>query len=88
MTHPRDPSRQRFGDWLDASEVAGPVHRTIAATMPKHLRGTFKRGDYIVGVPGAGTVAFDVKAKSVYRDALIFDLDEVKKLRTFTGSFT
>ena len=40
-------------------------------TMPKHLWGTFKHVDYLVGVPGTGTVAFDVKDKSVYQDALM-----------------
>ncbi len=77
----------RFGEWLDASEVAGLYIEQSPLTMPKHLRGTFKRVDYLVGVPGTGTVAFDVKAKSVYRDALIFDLDEVKRLRTFARQF-
>jgi hypothetical protein len=32
-------------------------------------------------------VAFDVKAKTVYPEGLIFDLDEIQKMRTFARLF-
>ena len=32
-------------------------------------------------------VAFDVKAKTIYPEGLIFDLDEVRKLRNFARLF-
>ena len=42
----------------------------------------------LVGIPGVGMVAFDVKSKRVYeRDGLIFDLAEGQKLRTFSRLF-
>ncbi|GJD82679.1 hypothetical protein HPGCJGGD_0538 [Methylobacterium haplocladii] len=56
-------------------------------SVPAPMRGMLKRPDYLAGVPGVGMVAFDVKAKSVYDDAIIFDLDEVRKLRTFARLF-
>ena len=55
-------------------------------SVPKHLSGKFKRPDYIVGF-GVGSVAFDVKAKTIYANGLIFDLDEVKRMRTFARLF-
>lgn len=56
-------------------------------TVPVPLRGQIKRLDYIVGIPGVGMVAFDVKAKTIYPEGLIFDLAEVRKLRTFARLF-
>ena len=48
-------------------------------TVPAPLRGEIKRPDYLVGIPGVGLVAFDVKAKTIYeREGLIFDVAEVR----------
>jgi len=51
--------------------------------VPKRLRGRIKRPDYLVGIPHAGILAFDVKAKSVYEGDFMFDLEEVEKLARF-----
>lgn len=56
-------------------------------TVPAPLRGEIKRPDNLVGIPGIGLVAFDVKAKTVYPEGLIFDVDEVRKLRAFAHLF-
>ncbi|MCC3243811.1 hypothetical protein LG047_00475 [Methylocystis sp. WRRC1] len=56
-------------------------------TVPAPLRGEIKRPDYLVGIPGIGLVAFDVKAKTVYPEGLIFDVDEVRKLRALARLF-
>lgn len=56
-------------------------------TVPRPLRGQIKRPDYLVGIPGIGTVAFDVKAKRTYPEGLLFDVGEVQKLRTFARLF-
>lgn len=77
-------AERRFQDWLSASEVTHLYIEQSPLSMPSHLRGKFKRADNLVGVPGVGILAFDVKAKTIYPDeGLIFDLDEVKRLRVF-----
>lgn len=76
-----------FALWLDASEIAHLYLDQSSLTMPAHLRGRFKRVDYLVGIPGVGIVAFDVKAKSIFDGSLIFDLDEIKKTRAFARQF-
>ena len=76
-----------FAQWLDASEVAAVYLDQSKLTMPAHLRGKFKRVDYLVGIAGTGIIAFDVKAKSIFDGALIFDLDEIKKTRVFARQF-
>ncbi len=40
-----------------------------------------------MGLPHIGLLAFDVKAKSVYRGQLVFDLAEVEKLACFARMF-
>lgn len=76
-----------FRVWLDASALPHLYVEQSPVTVPEPLRGKIKRPDYLVGIPGVGLVAFDVKAKTVYNDNLIFDLAEVKKLRTFARLF-
>lgn len=76
-----------FQVWLDASGLPHLYIDQTPMTVPDHLRGQLKRPDYLVGVPGVGSVAFDVKAKSLYGGGLIFDVDEVQRLRTFARLF-
>ena len=56
----------RFQQWLEASEVGFFNIEQNPPTMPKHLRGKFKRADYIVGILDTGQLAFEVKAKTIY----------------------
>lgn len=77
-----------FAQWLDASVLPHLYVEQSPMTVPAPLRGEIKRPDYLVGIPGVGMVAFDVKSKTVYeRDGIIFDLAEVQKLRTFSRLF-
>lgn len=76
-----------FQAWLDASTLPHLYVEQSPVTVPEPLRGKIKRPDYLVGIPGVGLVAFDVKAKTVYDGCLIFDLDEIRKLRTFARLF-
>lgn len=76
-----------FRAWLDASTLPHLYVEQSPVTVPEPLRGKIKRPDYLVGIPGVGLVAFDVKAKTVYDGCLIFDLDEIRKLRTFARLF-
>lgn len=55
--------------------------------MPEALQGRIKRPDYLVGIPGVGLVAFDVKSKTIHQEGIIFDLAEIRKLRTFARFF-
>ncbi|WP_439926190.1 hypothetical protein [Nitrobacter sp. JJSN] len=76
-----------FRQWLDAAVLPHLYVEQSPLTVPVPLRGKIKRPDYIVGIPGVGLVAFDVKAKTVYPEGLIFDLDEIQKMRTFARLF-
>lgn len=76
-----------FRKWLDAAVLPHIFVEQSPLTVPEPLRGQIKRPDYIVGIPGVGMVAFDVKAKTIYPEGLIFDLDEVRKLRNFARMF-
>lgn len=76
-----------FRAWLNHSSVAYMYVEQSPLTVPEGLRGRIKRPDYIVGIPHAGSLAFDVKAKTVYDGELIFDLEEVQKLGLFGRFF-
>lgn len=80
-------AERAFQAWLDGSVLPHMYVEQSRLTVPMPLRGRIKRPDYLVGIPGVGLVAFDVKAKTIYNDGLIFDLDEVRKLRTFAQLF-
>lgn len=56
-------------------------------TVPKALRGEIKRPDFLVGVPTVGTLAFDVKAKSVYDDRIFIDAEEHRMFQNFETFF-
>jgi Holliday junction resolvase len=76
-----------FRAWLNQSGVAFLYIEQSPLNVPDKLRGKIKRPDYLVGIPHAGMMAFDVKAKSAYDDLLIFDPAEVDKLARFAGYF-
>jgi hypothetical protein len=80
-------AEQTFRIWLDASQVAHVYLDQTPMSVPDPLRGRLKRPDYLVGIPGVGLVAFDVKAKTIYPEGIIFDVAEVRKLRTFARLF-
>ena len=83
-----EAAERAFARWLDASVLPHLYVEQSPLTTPAPLRGRIKRPDYLVGIPGVGLVAFDVKAKTVYaRDGLIFDVAEVQKLRVFARLF-
>ena len=56
-------------------------------TIPQPPRGEIKRPDFLVGVPSIGTIAVDVKAKRVYRDAILIDAAEHRTLLAFGTCF-
>lgn len=80
-------AERAFAAWLDGSVLPHLYIEQSPLTVPVPLRGEIKRPDYLVGIPGVGLIAFDVKAKTVYRGELIFDVAEVRKLRAFARFF-
>lgn len=80
-------AEQAFRAWLDSGVLPHIYVEQSPLTVPAPLRGRIKRPDYLVGIPGVGLVAFDVKAKTIYPEGLIFDLAEIQKMRTFARLF-
>lgn len=76
-----------FRAWLNQSGVAFLYVEQSPLNVPDRLRGRIKRPDYLVGIPHAGMLAFDVKAKSAYDDQLLFEAGEVDKLACFEAFF-
>jgi hypothetical protein len=76
-----------FRAWLNQSGVAFLYVEQSPLNVPDRLRGKIKRPDYLVGIPHAGMMAFDVKAKSSYDDHLLFEVGEVDKLACFEAFF-
>lgn len=76
-----------FRDWLNRSGVGYVYVEQSPLTVPEAHRGRIKRPDYLVGIPHAGMLAFDVKAKTVYEGRLIFDRDEIVKQYRFARLF-
>lgn len=76
-----------FRAWLNESGVAFLYIEQSPLNVPYRLRGKIKRADYLVGIPHAGMMAFDVKAKTAYDDHLIFEVGEVAKLSRFADYF-
>lgn len=76
-----------FRAWLNQSGVAFLYVEQSRLNVPERLRGKIKRPDYLVGIPYAGSPAFDVKAKSAYDDHLIFELGEIDKLAHYGAHF-
>lgn len=76
-----------FRAWLNQSGVAFLYVEQSPLNVPDRLRGRIKRPDYLVGIPHAGMMAFDVKAKSAYDDHLLFEVGEVDKLACFEAFF-
>lgn len=90
--HPADQAKgdegeRRFQVWLDASRLPHVYLDQTPMSVPEHLRGEIKRPDYVVGVPGVGAIAFDVKVKSLYNEHFIFELNEIRRMRTFARFF-
>ena len=90
--HPADKAKgdageRRFAAWLDASVLPHVYLDQTPMSVPAPMRGQIKRPDYVVGVPGVGAVAFDVKVKTLYNGHFIFEMDEIRRMRTFARFF-
>jgi hypothetical protein len=82
-----DVAEQRFRDWLDRCILPHMYVEQSPLTVPKGLKGEIKRPDFLVGIPTIGTLAFDVKAKTVYDNAIIIDAYEHRTFMNFETFF-
>jgi hypothetical protein len=76
----------QFRAWLDRCTLPHIFVEQSPLTLPASLKGEIKRPDFLVGIPTIGTIAVDVKAKSVYDDAIIIDTYEHRTLSNFETS--
>ena len=80
-------AEERFRTWLDRCHLPHIYVEQSPFTFPDHLKGEIKRPDFLVGIPSIGTIAVDVKAKRVYRDAILIDAAEHRTLAAFEVYF-
>ena len=80
-------AEDRFRAWLDRCCLPHLYVEQSPFTIPQPLRGDIKRPDFLVGIPTIGTIAVDVKAKSIYDDTIIIDAYEHRTLANFETYF-
>lgn len=76
-----------FTRWLDRSGRPYFEIEQSKFTMPRHLSGHCKRPDYYVGFPNIGTLGCEIKAKSMFNGAFIFDEEEFMNMDNFSQYF-
>jgi len=81
-------AEDRFRAWLDRCHLPQLYIEQSPLTLPSSLKGAIKRPDFLVGIPAIGTIAVDVKAKSVYDDTIIIDAYEHRTLLNFETFFS
>lgn len=81
-------AEDRFRAWLDRCVLPHIYVEQSPLTIPLGLKGEIKRPDFLVGIPAIGTIAVDVKAKSVYQDSVIIDAYEHRTLMNFETFFS
>lgn len=82
-----EAAEQKFRNWLDRCILPHMYVEQSPLTVPKGLKGEIKRPDFLVGIPTIGTIAFDVKAKSIFEDAIIIDEYEHRTFMNFESFF-
>ena len=80
-------AEDRFRAWLDRCHLPHIYIEQSPFTFPAHLKGAIKRPDFLVGVPTIGTIAVDVKAKTVYDNTILIDAFEHRTLAAFETFF-
>jgi hypothetical protein len=80
-------AEELFQEWLNESRLPFIYATQDVQSVPRHFRGALKRPDYLVALPFVGTVAFDVKAKSLYEGCFVFDVAEIERLILFDDIF-
>ena len=80
-------AEDHFRAWLDRCVLPHMYVEQSPLTVPKSLKGEIKRPDFLVGIPTIGTLAFDVKAKTVYENSIIIDEYEHRTFKNFETFF-
>jgi hypothetical protein len=80
-------AEDRFRAWLDRCHLPHIYVEQSPLTLPEHLKGEIKRPDFLVGIPTIGTLAVDVKAKTVYDHTILIDAHEHRTLAAFETFF-
>lgn len=80
-------AEDRFRAWLERCHLPHIYIEQSPFTFPTHLKGAIKRPDFLVGIPTIGTLAVDVKAKTVYDNIILIDADEHRTLAAFETFF-
>lgn len=81
-------AEDRFRAWLDRCTLPHIYVEQSPITLPQALKGEIKRPDFLVGIPSIGTIAVEVKAKSIYDDTIIIDASEHRTLLNFETFFS
>ncbi len=81
-------AEERYRAWLDRCTLPHIYVEQSPLTLPQALKGDIKRPDFLVGIPAIGTIAVDVKAKSIYDDSIIIDAYEHRTLLNFETFFS
>lgn len=82
-----DAAEAIFCRWLDRCVLPYMYVEQSPLTVPAQLRGEIKRPDYLVGIPTIGTIAVDVKAKTIYDNHIIIDAYEQRTFANFETYF-
>ena len=87
-----DAAEARFRGWLDRCVLPHIYVEQSPMTLPLGLQnsraGGIKRPDFLVGIPPIGTLAFDVKAKTIYGNHILIDAAEHAALLQFEQLFS
>ena len=87
-----DAAEARFRAWLDRCMLPHIYVEQSPMTLPHGLSdshgGRIKRPDFLVGIPPIGTLAFDVKAKTIYDHHILIDAAEHAALLHFEQFFS
>lgn len=82
-----DQAEAAFQAWLNRCLLPYMYVEQSPLTVPERLKGEIKRPDFLVGIPTVGTLAFDVKAKTVYDNAILIDAYEHRTFANFETFF-
>jgi len=87
-----DAAEARFRAWLDRCILPHIYVEQSPMTLPHGLSqshaGRIKRPDFLIGIPPIGTLAFDVKAKTIYGNHILIDAAEHAALLQFERLFS
>lgn len=81
-------AEDRFRAWLDRCHLPHIYVEQSPFTFPAHLKGAIKRPDFLVGIPSIGSIAVDVKAKRIFKGAILIDAAEHRTLAAFEVYFS